>query len=151
VTSTPYTDQTPAAREVARAAARNTLRRLLLGHLGDQIANAIADEVLEAALSQIVADRISVPGAEGYGEPVHWTVYNAMHERALYTSYALDNARAAYRKLRAHLAGFQDALDDMDSGAWDRTGGAALAELGELLRANRSDVATIAAPAPAGE
>jgi hypothetical protein len=129
MTTTPYTDQAPAAREVARAAARNTLRRLLLGHLGDQIADAIADEVLDAALAQIVADRISTPGSEGWGEPVHWTVYNAMHERAL----AVDKARASYRKLRNHLVGFQDVLDDIDRGPWTTTVSAALDELGALL------------------
>lgn len=133
MTVTPYTDQDPGTREVARGAARNALRRLLLGHLGDQIADAIADEVLDAALAQIVADRISIPGSEGYGNPVHWTVYNAMHERALYSGYVIDKARATYRRLRAHLAGFQDALDDIDAGAWTTTGAAAMHELGTLL------------------
>lgn len=136
MSSTPYTDQDPEARTVARAAARNTLRRLLLGHLGDQIADTIADEVLDAALTQIVADRISTPGSDGWGEPVHWTVYDAMHQRALYAGYALKGARTAYRKLRAHLVGFQDVLDDTDRGPWAKTAGAALDELGAALGEN---------------
>lgn len=135
MTATPYADQVPAARQVARGAAGNTLRRLMLGHLGDQIPNEIADQVLEAVMAQILADRISTPGAEGWGEPVHWTVYNAMHQRALYAGYALRDARTAYRKLRSYLTGFQDALDDMDSPAWGKTGAIALAELGALLDA----------------
>lgn len=133
--STPYADQDPTVRSVARAAARNTLRRLLLGHLGDQIADAIADEVLDAALAQIVADRIATPGSEGYGDPVHWTVYNAMHQRALYAGYAIRDARAAYRKLRNYLTGFQDVLDDSDRGPWTKTAGAAMDEIGTALGA----------------
>jgi hypothetical protein len=133
---TPYTDQDPAARDVARGAARNTLRRLLLGHLGDQIADEIADEVLDAALTQIVADRISTPGSEGYGNPVHWTVYNAMHQRALYAGYAIKNAQAEYRRLRNYLVGFQDVLDDADQDAWAKTGGDALDKLGSILAAD---------------
>ncbi len=148
MSSTPYTDQTPAAREVARGAARNTLRRLLLGHLGDQIAEVIADEVLDAALAQIVADRISTPGSKGWGEPVHWTVYNAMHQRALYAGYAIRDARAPYRKLRAYLTGFQDVLDDIDAGPWAKTAGAALDELGEILGEPPAEATTPAPGAP---
>lgn len=45
-------------------------------------------------------------------------------------------ARAVFRRLRAHLAGFQDVLDDSDRGPWANTVGADLDELGALLDAN---------------
>lgn len=85
--TTPYTDAAPAVRDAGRRAARHKLDGLIPDHLAEQVANEIADAVLEAVLPQIAAARVAVPGAEGYGEPVHWTVYNAMHQRALYAEY----------------------------------------------------------------
>jgi hypothetical protein len=52
-----------------------------------------------------------------------------------------DNARAVYRRLRAHLAGFQDVLDDSDRGPWAATVGADLDELGALLDADATNPA----------
>lgn len=77
-----------AGREAARAALCNLLGR----HIDLQVADQISDAVLTAGLELIAANRIAEPGAEGFGHPVHWTVYNAMHQRALRAEYALEDA-----------------------------------------------------------
>ncbi|MFB7649347.1 hypothetical protein ACFC0S_16185 [Streptomyces sp. NPDC056084] len=85
-------DKHPSAYAAAREKARTALRDLLGQHVDPQVADAIADAALEAGLEMVAANRIADPGHEGYGEPVHWIVYNAMHERALRAEHALTAA-----------------------------------------------------------
>ncbi|MFJ9381848.1 hypothetical protein [Streptomyces sp. NPDC101455] len=73
--------------------ARAVLRELFGGHVAETVADEIAEAVLNEALPLDAANRIAIPGAEGYGEPVHWTVYNAMHKRAVRAENALGEAR----------------------------------------------------------
>ncbi|WP_435058451.1 hypothetical protein [Streptomyces sp. bgisy060] len=83
-----YADDHPSVRDAGREAARRVLRTVFAGHEMGPLAAQIADDVIDCVLPMIAANRIT-PGAEGYGEPVHWTVYNAMHLRASRAENAL--------------------------------------------------------------
>ncbi|WP_435245040.1 hypothetical protein [Streptomyces tendae] len=85
-------DLHPSAFDAAREKARSTLLDLLGAHINPQVADSIADAALRAGLEMVAANRIADPGAEGYGQPVHWLVYNAMHQRALRAEHVLDAA-----------------------------------------------------------
>ncbi|MCZ0983844.1 hypothetical protein O1L60_44585 [Streptomyces diastatochromogenes] len=85
-------DKHPSAYAAAREKARTVLRDLLGQHVDPQVADTIADAALEAGLEMVAANQIADPSFEGYGEPVHWIIYNAMHKRALRAEHALDAA-----------------------------------------------------------
>ncbi|MEU3704768.1 hypothetical protein AB0E82_21070 [Streptomyces anulatus] len=85
---TTYPDDHPSVRDAGRAAARRVLRTVFAGHELGPLAAQISDDIVDCVLPMIAANRIT-PRAEGYGEPVHWSVYNAMHLRALRAENAL--------------------------------------------------------------
>ncbi|MER5302238.1 hypothetical protein ABT039_22645 [Streptomyces lasiicapitis] len=84
-------DAHPSVFAAGRAKARARLRELLGEHVDPQVADEICDAALAPALELIAANRIATPGSEGYGDPVHWSVYNAMHQRALRAEHALED------------------------------------------------------------
>lgn len=86
-------DAHPSVFRAGRAKARTTLRDLLGEHVAPEVADQISDAALTVALELVAANRIATPGNEGYGEPVHWVTYNAMHQRALRAEHALEDAR----------------------------------------------------------
>ncbi|MFC8570718.1 hypothetical protein ACFUIW_33675 [Streptomyces sp. NPDC057245] len=85
-------DAHPSVFLAGREKARTKLRELLGEHVAPEVADQISDAALTAALELVAANRIATPGNEGYGEPVHWATYNAMHQRALRAEYALKDA-----------------------------------------------------------
>ncbi|MER0443081.1 hypothetical protein ABR738_00570 [Streptomyces sp. Edi4] len=85
-------DQRPSVYDAARENGHAALRTLLGAHVAPTIADAITNAALQAGLEMLAANRITDPGSAGYGEPVHWLVYNAMHERALRAEHALEAA-----------------------------------------------------------
>jgi hypothetical protein len=76
-------DITPAAYDAARTAARWKLKQTVGDLISPSIADQIADVAAEKAVSMSAADLITKPHQPGYGGPVSWLVYNAMHLRAL--------------------------------------------------------------------
>lgn len=91
-----YPDDHPSVRDEAREAARRVLSTVFDGHGVGPLAEKVADDIVDCVLPMITANRIITPGAEGYGDPVHWTVYNAMHKRANRAENALCNCPAAH-------------------------------------------------------
>lgn len=85
-------DKHPSVYAAAREKGRTTLHALLGEHVAPVVADAITDAALEAGLEMAAANRLVEPGADGYGHPVEWLVYNAMHQRALRAEYALERA-----------------------------------------------------------
>ncbi|PZT71562.1 hypothetical protein [Streptomyces sp. AC1-42T] len=85
---TTYPDDHPSVRDAGREAARRVLRTVFGGQELGPLAAQISDDIVDCVLPMIAANRIT-PRAEGYGEPVHWSVYNAMHLRALRAENAL--------------------------------------------------------------
>ncbi|MEV1042955.1 hypothetical protein AB0J01_41305 [Streptomyces sp. NPDC050204] len=85
-------DAHPSVFAASRTAARARLHDLLGDLVADQVADEISDASLTAGLELVAANRIADPNSEGFGDPVHWSVYNAMHQRALRAEHALEAA-----------------------------------------------------------
>ncbi|MDX3165911.1 hypothetical protein PV516_19175 [Streptomyces scabiei] len=88
------TDDHPSVFAAGREKARAKLRELLGTLVAETVADQISDAVLNEALPLIAANRLTEPSAEGYGQPVHWATYNALHKRALRAEHALEAASA---------------------------------------------------------
>lgn len=78
-------DITPAAYDAARTAARWKVKQTIGEHIAisPTLVDEIADVAAEKAVSMSAADLITNPNQPGYGDPVSWLAYNAMHLRAL--------------------------------------------------------------------
>lgn len=96
-------DITPAAYDAARTAARWTAKQTIGDHISisTDLVDRIADEAAEKAVAMSAADSITEPHQPGYGEPVSWIVYNAMHQRALRAEMMLHNMGVTDDQLKA--------------------------------------------------
>ncbi|MFF2571103.1 hypothetical protein [Streptomyces sp. NPDC058084] len=85
-------DAHPSVFAAGREAARAKLRNLLGEHVDGLVADEISNATLTAGLELVDANRLTDPAADGHGHPVDWSVYNAMHQRALRAEHALKAA-----------------------------------------------------------
>ncbi|MFF3547100.1 hypothetical protein ACFYXD_35345 [Streptomyces platensis] len=85
-----------------RSALRNSerIRENADFHLGQEMARRQLAEKENARL-RAELDHWRPDGNDGYGHPVHWTVYNDMHHRALKAEGAIERVRALHERREA--------------------------------------------------